>query len=51
MQFIKAMDLQEVYANTYAAKIQALVKTPRRKKNPSVYKTYHMHSIPNRFKQ
>lgn len=51
MQFIKAMDLQEVYVNTYAAKIQALVRTLRRKKNLSVYKTYQVHSLPNRSKQ
>lgn len=36
MQFIKAMDRQEVYVNNYAAKIQALVKTPRRKKSKCI---------------
>lgn len=51
MQFIKVMDLQEIYINTYAAKIHALVKTLRRKKNLSVHKTYQMHSFPSRFKQ
>lgn len=51
MQFIKAMDLQEVYINTYAAKMWALVKTLKEKEKSERLQTYQTHSFPNRFKQ